>query len=145
MITGINHINITVKNPELMLSFYHELLGFIVILDIIREGEELAKGVGVPGARLRNIRLAVPGSDVQIEFIHYMNVTGKPLNPHPIQDYHIGHICFETDDIAALFTWLTNASVRVVSPPVTIHPGGIQFMYIYDPEGNIIEIAQHRK
>jgi catechol 2,3-dioxygenase-like lactoylglutathione lyase family enzyme len=64
MYKGMHHIGITVSDLERSIKFYHEVLGleFANEPTSVFSGEALAKGVGVPGASLRQVSFWVGDS-----------------------------------------------------------------------------------
>ena len=65
---GVHHTGITVSDLDRSVAFY-ERLGFEVAERMEEEGEEVERGVGVPGAKLRVAMLEGPNS--RLELIQY--------------------------------------------------------------------------
>jgi catechol 2,3-dioxygenase-like lactoylglutathione lyase family enzyme len=143
LITGFHHVNITVENIERSMKFYTELMECELLPGGgMREGEEISEGVGIRNARMKNYRLRLPNSDAVLELIEYTSEKGKPLEPHSVADFHIGHICFTVDDLDHVYQELQSRGVQFLSRPVVVKQTGAKFNYAYDPDGNILELVQ---
>src|SRR5579859_3824944 len=68
VITGVHHRGITVSNLERSIEFYHEVLGleFATEPTDVFSGEDLSRGLGVPGASLRLAMLKAGDADVEL-------------------------------------------------------------------------------
>ena len=142
-ITGVHHVNVTVKDMDRSLAFYRDTIGCELLPGGgIREGEEISEGVGIPNVRLKNYKLRMPNSETILELIEYVSVKGKPAGPRSIADFHIGHLCFTVDDLDAVYRQLVEKKVRFLSKPVVVKQTGAKFNYAYDPDGNLIEFVQ---
>jgi catechol 2,3-dioxygenase-like lactoylglutathione lyase family enzyme len=147
MITKLNHANVIVSNLERSRKFYTEVLGLEVLMETEIDEAQFARGVGIPGAKVRGIFLQVPGTPTVIEMFEY----SAPAKSKPIpgdwrpNDIGIGHVAFEVDDIDAAYERLVKHDVHFVSTPVTIpvthkDVGGVRFCYFTDPDGILLEL-----
>src|ERR1700712_3358132 len=99
-IRGVHHTAIIVRDLDRSIYFYRDLLGLVLSQEPSEwmEGEALARGTGVPGARLRNALLRI-GSDATLELLEYAN---RPAdNNSPTQQNYLGamHLAMRVDDI----------------------------------------------
>ena len=67
--------------------------------------------------------------------------------PHPAPPAHAGvrgftHLTLQTDNIAAVREVLAARGATVALEPTDVAALGIRVMYLTDPEGNAVEIAQ---
>ncbi|MEA9984142.1 MULTISPECIES: VOC family protein [Subtercola] len=143
---GSHHVGIIVKNLDRSIYFYHDLLG----LEFDNEpspwfdGDELARGVGVPGARLRQVSLRSPDG-VIVELIEYGN---RPAdNDQPIQQNYLGamHLAFRVDDARATRSALVAKGVDFLSDVNVVDEGvlaGWRWVYLHDPDGIPIELVE---
>src|SRR5947207_13510080 len=78
---GLHHVGITVKNLDASIRFYHDVLGlgFVNEPSPWFEGDKLGRGVGVPGAALRQVSLLV--GDTTIELLEYKAPPSDTLRP----------------------------------------------------------------
>lgn len=145
-IRSVHHTAIIVKDLDRSIYFYHDVLGLPLSQEPSgwMEGESLAKGVGVPGARLRNALLRV-GSDATLELLEYAN---RPAgNDTPIQQNYLGamHIAFRVDDIAATKRELESHGVEFMAEVGAFDKGalaGWRWVYFRDPDGISLELVE---
>ena len=141
---GLHHVGITVKDLDASIRFYHDVLG----LQFSNEpspwfdGDELAEGVGVPGARLRQCCLLV-GDDV-LELLEYAN---REPSDGPVHQNHLGamHVALRVDDVAAVQTELEAKGVEFLSSAHVVDEGvlaGWRWVYFHDPDGITVELVE---
>jgi|SRR5687768_3463725 len=147
MITKLNHANLIVSNLERSKKFYTEVLGLEVLMETEIDEEQFARGVSIPGTKVKGVFFQVPGTPTAIEMFEYVapekskSVPGDWLP----SDIGVGHIAFEVDDIDAAYERLRKQNVTFVSEPVTLPPthkdvGGVRFCYFKDPDGILLEL-----
>lgn len=144
-ISGVHHTGIIVKDLDRSIYFYHDLLG----MQFQNEpspwftGDDLARGVGVPGASLRQVCL-VAGNDV-VELIEYGN---RPAdNDTPIQQNYLGamHVALRVDDAAATRAELAAKGVEFFTDVNVVDEGvlaGWRWVYLHDPDGITVELVE---
>ena len=141
------HTNIIAKNWEKLATFYEEVFGCTRVLpERNLSGQWLEDATGVPAAEIRGIHLRLPGygdSGPTLEIFHY-NHQQEQL-PTAINRPGFGHIAFAVDNVAAAREAVLEAGGGVVGELTTIEVSGagtITFVYLTDPEGNILELQQ---
>ena len=111
---GLHHVGITVKDLDASIRFYHDVLGLEFSNEPSPwfEGEELGKGVGVPGAALRQVSLLL--GDTTLELLEYKSPPSE--TPSPLKSHSLGasHVAFQVDDIHA-----TKAELEARESPFT--------------------------
>lgn len=135
---GVHHTGITVSDLDRSVAFYGKL-GFAPEEILVEEGEEVERGVGVPGAKLRSAILLGP-SDSRLELIQYLEPAG-PDAPHPNNGVGAAHICVEVEDVDAAVAELRDQGVEFLTEPIT-HEAGIRWVYAKDPDGITAELLQ---
>jgi glyoxylase I family protein len=149
---AIHHVGLVVRDLDRSIYFYHDLLGLPFANEPTPwfDGPELEKGVGVPGARLRQVSLWV-GAHSTMELIEYAN---RPVSSTaPVPNNHLGaaHVCFKVDDVRATKAELESKGVRFYSDVNVVDEGplaGWRWVYFSDPDGlalELVEIAYYRK
>src|SRR3954453_19186643 len=99
---GVHHTGLVVSDLDRSIDFYHDVLG----LQFYNEptpwfsGPELAKGVGVPGAELRQVTFWV-GEQSTVELLEYRNPPQTATSPIPNNQLGAAHVCFRVDDVWA--------------------------------------------
>jgi len=147
MIEGLHHCNIIVSDIERSKRFYTEVLGLKVAMEIVIDDPEFARGVGIPGTKVRGVFFVVPNTPTMIEMFEYVAPHKSKLHsPEALpSDIGIGHVAFQVSDIDSVYETLRNKGIEFVSTPVKINPahkdvGGVRFCYFKDPDGTLLEL-----
>lgn len=144
-IRGVHHTGIIVKNLDRSIYFYHDLLG----LQIQSEpspwfsGPELAEGVGVPGASLRQVNLTT--GDGVVELLEYGNRPEGDDTVPPQNRLGSSHIALRVDDIASTVAELQAKGISFLTPPNVVDEGtlaGWRWNYFLDPDGYTVELVE---
>lgn len=142
---GIVHSGITVRNLDVSIPFYRDVLGLeLVKQEPVRKsrGEKL----GVPGAVIRIAVFSVPGSDASLELIEYVEPTPPNEFGLPVNALGQVHIAFRVADIAAKIADMrAKGVVFVANDYETITDGplsGWKWIYFKDPDGTNLELIE---
>jgi catechol 2,3-dioxygenase-like lactoylglutathione lyase family enzyme len=141
-----HHVGIIVKDLDRSIYFYHDVLGLEFDNEPSPwfEGEDLARGVGVPGARLRQVSLRASDGLI-VELIEYSN---RPEdNTDPIQQNYLGamHLAFRVDDVRIAKAELESRGVEFLSDVNVVDEGvlaGWRWVYLHDPDGIPLELVE---
>ena len=149
---AVDHINIVVSGLETSVRFYTELLGLQVTRRAHLEGEWIESIVGLSGVSADVVYLQAPDGGNRIELLQYISPEGKALpdNAHA-NTIGLRHIAFRVGDIEQVSRKLTDAGVKLISPPVAV-PGSVirhdagskQLCYFHDPDGVLLELAEYQ-
>jgi predicted enzyme related to lactoylglutathione lyase len=154
------HTNLVARDWRRLAAFYEAVFGCTPVppeRDL--KGEWLARGSGVPAARLRGIHLRLPGygdGGPTLELFQYESraaeLSGKAPKaprrkapPRAADAPGYGHIAFEVGDVERALDALVKAGGSTLGEVVTVQIAGagtITWTYARDPEGNILEL-QH--
>ena len=139
------HTNIIAKDRKRLCDFY------IKVSDCTPNPPErnqwgawLETGTGVKNASLEGIHLSLPGYENNgptLEIYQYKQVIDA-VRPVPNQK-GLGHLAFEVDNVEeVLKKALLHGATKIgeISENYVEAVGRIQFIYLYDPEHNIIEL-----
>ncbi|GAB5528130.1 MAG: hypothetical protein Roseis2KO_60020 [Roseivirga sp.] len=139
------HTNIVARDWERLADFY------IRVFDCIpkppkrnQSGTWLEKGTGVKSAALEGMHLTLPGygnDGPTLEVYQYAEIRDS-LKPEP-NSKGLGHLAFEVDNVYEILEKaLAHGATRIgeISENMVEGVGKIQFVYIRDPEDNIIEL-----
>ncbi|KQQ32999.1 hypothetical protein ASF61_13020 [Duganella sp. Leaf126] len=95
----------------------------------------------------KTLAMLCPANDdsFRIEFIAGPGCTARPafdelIDTHAIGGWH--HLCLRVDSVDDAITELRQRQVRIVSAPKDAPALGLRFVFISDPWGNLIELAQ---
>ena len=139
------HTNIVSSSWQSLSRFYQEVFGCIPVPpERNLSGDWLDMGTGIKGAHFAGIHLRLPGhgdNGPTLEICHYSkNLTKTSLAANR---EGFGHIAFEVDDIHnAAQEVLQHGGTRIgeITSAEVVGVGLITFVYLADPEGNIIEL-----
>lgn len=139
------HTNIVARDWELLADFY------IRVFDCKpkppkrnQSGAWLEKGTGVRDAALEGMHLALPGygdDGPTLEVYQYKQVIDSQKSGPNSKG--LGHLAFEVHNVYEILEKaLTHGATKIgeISENMVEGVGKIQFIYIYDPEDNIIEL-----
>jgi len=141
------HANIVASDFEALAAFYQQVFG-CERLEPVRDlsAPWLARATGVPNARLRGVHLRLPGHGATgptLEIFQYEPALERA--PAAANRPGLGHLAFEVDDVSAHRRAVVAAGGHDLGETVTASiegAGPITFVYLTDPEGNIIELQR---
>jgi catechol 2,3-dioxygenase-like lactoylglutathione lyase family enzyme len=142
---GLHHVGITVKDLAASIRFYHDVLGLQFSNEPSPwfEGEELSRGVGVPGAALRQVSLL--SGDTTIELLEYKAPPSETLRPLMSNNRGASHVAFLVEDIEATKAELEAKGISFYSDVNVVDDGvlaGWRWVYFEDPDGYPLELVQ---
>ena len=137
------HVNLIARDWRRLAEFYRQVLGCEPVppeRDLA--GPWLDQATGVPNAHIRGMHLRLPGAnDSTLEVFQY---DGELEHPAPaINRPGLGHIAFAVQNVLAAREAVLDAGGHDLGKLVTVEipdAGTITFVYVTDPEGNIIEL-----
>ena len=147
MIAGARygHTNLIARDWRALAEFYQELFGCTPVPpERDYTGPELERGTGVPNSALRGVHLRLPGhgpAGPTLEIFNY-TILKDALEP-AVNRPGFGHIAFVVDDVLAARDAVLAAGGRSVGEVVTLTNAAgerLTWVYVTDPEGNIIEL-----
>jgi catechol 2,3-dioxygenase-like lactoylglutathione lyase family enzyme len=139
------HTNIVAQDWRRLADFYVKVFGCTPVppeRDL--SGEWLDRATGIEGAHLRGIHLRLPGYGEDGPTLEIFQYDTDHEHPVPLASRPgLGHIAFAVEDVEAVRDAVLEAGGGEVGEVVSVEipgAGGIEFTYLADPEGNIIEI-----
>jgi predicted enzyme related to lactoylglutathione lyase len=141
------HTNIVANDWERLVRFYQEVFECEVLApgrDLA--GLELSRGVGLENAQLKGVHLRLPGyaeDGPTLEIYQYAEVSDR--GPAAANDRGLTHIAFEVDDVDASYRKALQHGGRKIADITSFevpNAGIVTFVYVEDPEGNIVEIQR---
>jgi catechol 2,3-dioxygenase-like lactoylglutathione lyase family enzyme len=142
---GLHHVGITVKDLDASIRFYHDVLG----LEFSNEpspwfdGEGLGAAVGVPGAALRQVSLAL--GDTMLELLEYKSPPSETTGPLGSNSFGASHVGFLVDDIETKTAELEAMGIEFYSDINLVDEGvlaGWRWVYFEDPDGYPLELVE---
>jgi catechol 2,3-dioxygenase-like lactoylglutathione lyase family enzyme len=141
------HVNIIARDWTRLAQFYQHILGCTPVPpERALSGKWLEDGTGVPGAEIRGVHLRLPGygrDGPTLEIFEYSQQE-EPMEA-AINRPGFAHIAFAVDDVEHAREAVLAAGGGEIGQVVSLDvpgAGRVTFVYLTDPEGNIIEL-QH--
>ena len=139
------HTNIVAEDWRSLADFYVNVFGCTTVPpERNLSGEWLDRATGIEGAHIRGIHLRLPGHGEDGPTLEIFQYDTDLEHPVPLASRPgLGHIAFAVEDVTAVKADVLEAGGGAVGEVVSVETpgaGGIEFTYLTDPEGNIIEI-----
>lgn len=126
----LDHVALQVSDMDAAIAFYSKKLGLKLLSDQVDEvHHERFAFLELEGGNLELLQV-LDGNDVP-----------KPYIPPPLSESNCPHVAFATPDMNVLLALLEKERIRVVKGPLEI-PGAVRWIYVRDPDNNIIEYVQ---
>lgn len=128
-------IAITCSNFAASLDFYHNKLGFEIVLDL-EIPDDLARDVGLAPTGFRQVRLKAGNTLIKL-----MDIESPP--PAPADEFSAGvrWLTFFVEDIQQTVKDLKRNGVEFLSEPISA-PDAAGVVCALDPDGILIELVQ---
>jgi glyoxylase I family protein len=140
MVKSLHHTGIGVRDMEVSLRFYRDLLGLEVTADMEVEGPIVDDITGLKGAKVRIVHLKC-GDGLELELFHYTKPSSSKFPKDFKQcDGGVIHIALLVDNLMELYKKLTAHGVKSNSKPYNL--GGTLCVYMRDPDGITVELMQ---
>ena len=143
------HTNIVARDWRRLAQFYGDVFGCTLVPpERNLSGDWLSKGTGVANASFAGVHLRLPGygdSGPTLEIYQYAK--NEPRSETAANREGIAHLAFEVDDVpAATEEVLRHGGARAgeISTAEVPGVGLLTFIYVADPEGNLIELQAWR-
>lgn len=147
MIAGVRygHTNLIARDWRALARFYEELFGCIPVPpERDFKGPDLERGTALAGAHLRGAHLRLPGHGPEgptLEIFNYNILAEAP--EVAINRPGFGHIAFMVDDVHSARAAVLAAGGKAVGEVVTLTNAAgarLTWVYVTDPEGNVLEL-----
>ena len=139
------HTNIVARDWRRLADFYQKVFGCEPVPpERHLSGHWLEEATGVPGAEIRGAHLRLPGhgeGGPTLEIFQYHPC--RSGEDQAVNRTGIAHLAFAVADVDATLERVKDEGGGEVGKPVSVEiPGAgiIRFVYVADPEGNIIEL-----
>ena len=144
------HTNLIAKDWRGLARFYQEQFGCIPVPpERDFKGKDLERGTAIPGVELRGAHLRLPGHGAEgptLEIFNYNILKEKP--DVAVNRPGFGHIAFSVDDVLSAREAVLAAGGQSVGEVVTLTTATgskVTWVYVTDPEGNVIELQSWSK
>ena len=148
MLNDVTHIGLTVVDIEVSKKFYGEVLGLDFLGEMIMEGPNADALFGHPNSTCKVAYFKdknYPQAPA-IELLQFVDI--KPeVQKTNLRRTSVSEICFNVKDIDAEYKRLIELGVEFVGEPQDFDStafglGMSRAVYMYDPDGIIIELTQ---
>lgn len=141
MIKRIHHAGVGVRDMEVSLCFYRDLLGLEITGDAEIEGPLVGEIVGMTeDTSVRIVHLKC-NDEQEIELFQYMKPAASSFPPDFRQcDGGIIHLALIVDNLMELYDNLKENGIKFNTKPYNL--GGKLVVYLRDPDGITIELIQ---
>ncbi|TKR29840.1 VOC family protein [Luteimonas gilva] len=152
MISGAvyGHTNLIARDWKASSRFYQDLFGCVPVPPVRDfKGPDLELGTGISGAELRGEHLRLPGHGPEgptLEIFNYNILLEAP--EAAVNRPGFGHIAFIVDDVPAAREAVLAAGGKSIGEVVTLTNAlgkRLTWVYVTDPEGNVIELQSRPK
>jgi len=145
--TPIHHAGIVVTNLARSLSFYRDILGWKVLVELDIAGEEIEENLGLTGIKGKAVMLQQAEGVVNgmIELLEFSSPRAKPFPPdEKASDIGLRFLSFRVKDIEQNYNKLKERGVKFHSPPQLIKFTSytIKACIFRDPDGVQLEMVQ---
>lgn len=141
------HTNLVARDWKKLAEFYESVFGCKRVPPERQiSGQWLDDATGVTGARISGIHLRLPGfgdDGPTLEIFQYSRSEAGQETAANRPGF--GHIAFSVDDVQAAYDAVLAAGGKTVGKITSVEipdAGKITFVYLADPEGNIIELQK---
>ncbi|MBV1879829.1 MAG: VOC family protein [Pseudomonadales bacterium] len=142
---GVSHIALGVRNMDLSLAFYSDLLGFEVVRDEIQQ----TKGSVLPALYKdahdqRRVVTLYWKKGPNESFLVLSEHSDKPVSGEPIKLDQIGihHFAFWVEDLPAVYEELKAKGAEFVLAPTVVANGTLNSAFLADPDGILVQLDE---
>lgn len=139
------HTNIISANWKELADFYIKTFNCKIIPPTRNQsGKWLDRGTGLENAHLEGAHLLLPGHGEEgptLEIYQYQEIQNQDISLPNTRGF--GHIAFEVDSVEAVLETLIENGGKAygkITKRIVSGVGEITFIYVRDPEGNLIEL-----
>jgi len=144
------HTNLIARDWRRLAAFYQKVFGCVPVMpERDLSGPWLDAATQLEDARIRGMHLRLPGHAANgptLEVFQYSPAADR--GPAAINTPGYAHIAFRVDDVAAARDEVLAAGGQAFGQLVSVEvsgAGSVTFVYVTDPEGNVIELQSWSK
>jgi predicted enzyme related to lactoylglutathione lyase len=139
------HTNIMAHDWQNLAKFYQDVFGCVPVPPMRDfKGEALERATNIPNAAFQGMHLRLPGfgdDGPTLEIFQYQNM--PPRLETLVHRPGFGHIAFLVEDVAKARKAVLEAGGQDVGETITLQTADgrkVTFVYVTDPEGNVLEL-----
>ena len=141
----MNHTGFVVSDMERALEFYRDVLGLREQRNMVLEGDLVTQLTGFANAKVHVVYL---GNDLRhaVELVHFLRPSVTSWTRPPRNRVGTAHLGLIVDDMDACYGELSELGMEFVNPPAlrpdAVYPWARKVCYVYDPDGNMLELIE---
>ena len=144
MLKSFYHTGFVVKDIEMSVNFYSEVLGMRIAGRVERVGEFAEQLLAFPGAHIKG-GLVDMGEGHQLELIQYLSPASGENNLAR-NDLGASHLAFFVDDLDKFYQDTSQKGIKYNNPPASLFDEAGKLSrkaaYAQDPDGNWLEFVE---
>ena len=141
MIQGIRHTGLVVKDLELALHFWCEVLGFTLVKRMDESGAHIDAMMGLEDVRVTTAKLAAPDGRM-LELLRFHSHPDHPTWHGKPYSTGLTHFALAVDDLDQTVSTLMREGVIFPAPPQFSPDGYAKVIYAQGPEGVLLELVE---
>ena len=140
LVSGFRHAGLIVKDLDISLKFYSEILGLDLIQRFTDSSDYINTITGLTNGTAEFAKLRMLDGAV-IELLTYPS---HPTKSHDLSIINVGiaHIALRVDSALHTYEALVGHGINVLSPPVLSSEGIAKVFFCLDPDGYRVEIVE---
>lgn len=141
----MNHTGFVVSDMGRALEFYRDVLGLRVQREMVMDGDIVSQLTGFDNAR---VHIAYLGNDMRhaVELVQFLEPPVIAWSRPPRNRVGTAHLGLIVDDVDAMYEDLSGWGMEFVNPPAlrpdAVYPWARKVCYVYDPDGNMLELIE---
>jgi len=146
-VAAVGPVALTVSDMDRSVAFYTGVLDFRKIADTVLDEDGYGRLEGVPGSRMRIVRLRLGEETLQLMAWHHPTGRSAPAGARS-NDHWFQHVAIIVSNMDSAYAVLQAHDVERVSPAPQRLPdwnpnaAGIRAFYFHDPDRHPLEILQ---
>jgi catechol 2,3-dioxygenase-like lactoylglutathione lyase family enzyme len=140
--TRVRHVGIVVRDLDLSLTFYRDLLGLSVIREMDEEGVFLDAILGTEKARVRTVKLAGTAGETQVELLSFTDPVPEIGAAPTLFRAGPTHVAFTVGDLDGIYRRMTAAGITFTTDPQLSPDGRAKVTFCRDPDGTALELVE---
>lgn len=142
MIRAVHHVALSTPDLARMRAFYRDLLGFEEISRVSwPAGQDRIDAVmALRGTAAETVMLRLGAVCVELFQFEAPPQPAPGTAERPVHHHGITHLCFDVEDVDAVYEKMAAAGIRFHCPPQDF--GTAKATYGRDPDGNVFELQQ---
>ena len=139
-VLSLRHVGIVVKDIEIALTFYRDILGLKLFKKTQEDANFIAQILNLKHCELTTWKFKMQNEGI-IELLHFEGLRGNFSNMFPY-DFGITHFALTVNNIENLYNKLLEKGGKVISPPKLSPDKLVKVFFGRDFENNLIEFVE---